>query len=812
MKRIAKLLFVVLLVAIQSLKAQQPASHPLVLQVLDDKGKKIEGATVSLFSLPGAVLMRTAITNAEGMASFEKLPAGRYRWQVSHTGYATHGSSEHTLPLPSAKPVAVTLVAGAGTLQGIVITGKKPFVQHARGKVLINPEASVTNTGTTVLEVLEKSPGVLVDKNGGISLQGKAGVLVLIDDKPTYLSGTELSNLLSSMSSAQVEQIELMANPPAKYDASGNAGVINIRTKKSKQKGFNGNLNLSAGQGVYSKSNNSLLLNFRRGKWNTFFNYSMNYNRSFTNIYALREYYDASGKVIAKLDQPTYFSSRGLNNTIRAGADFYAGKNTTLGLTLTGVLVKRNGKGEADATWLNAAGAVDSAIGTFSTSSTRFRNGGVNLNLKQVINSKQELSADVDWLNYNISNGQEFNNKLLAPGGYHEAASGDVPSSIHIISGKADYLLRFARDGKFEAGWKSSHISTDNNADYRLFDGVQWKPDYNKSNHFLYKENIHALYSSVEQKLGRFTMQGGLRWEYTQYDAHQLGNVVRGDSAFSRDYHGLFPSGYVSFAADSSNTLTLTAGRRIDRPAFQKLNPFVTIINKYTYQRGNPYFRPQYSWNFELSHQYKQWLTTTFAFSSIKNYFSQLFINDGQDILIYTEGNVGRMYNIGASVAVQVSPVKWWTLNGQAMYNYKDLKGYDGQADYHSTVSQFNISMNNQFKFAKLYTAELSGFYTGRARNDLQEVLYPTGQLSLGVSRPVLKQKGTLRMSLRDIFYTQAMEGLTDFDGATEYFILKRDSRVFTIGFSYRFGKTFKTMRRNNGGAGDEMQRVGNGN
>lgn len=792
------------------LSAQETAAA-LRFTIADDKGKTIEGATISLFRSAGGALVKTAITDAGGTAAFGQVGTGKYYIQVSHAGYATYRSVDYSLPLPSPDAVRVTLVPGAGTLQGITVTGKKPFVQHQKGKVIVNPEASVTNTGTTVLEVLEKSPGVLVDKNGGISLQGKAGVLVLIDDKPTYLSGTQLSDLLGSMSSTQVEQIELMANPPARYDASGNAGVINIKTKKNKQKGFNGVLTLSGGQGIYPKTNNSLVLNYRRGKWNSFGSYSMNRNQYLTDIYALRKYYDANGNVTSMLDQPTYYTGTSTNHTLRAGVDFYAGKNTTVGLTGTGVLVNRKGRGEADATWLNAAGAVDSAIGTYSTSSNRFRNGSLNLNLKQVINSKQELSVDVDWLNYDINNSQGFNNKLLAPGGYHEASSGNVPSSIHIISGKADHTLRMGKNGKLESGWKSSHISTDNLADYQLFDGSNWKPDYNKSNHFLYKENIHALYSSLEQKMGRFSMQAGLRYEYTQYDARQLGNPTRTDSAFSRDYSGLFPSGYVSYTLDSSNTVTLTAGRRIDRPAFQKLNPFVVIINKYTYQRGNPYFLPQYSWNFELSHQYKQWLTSTVSYSLIKNYFSQLFINEGGDILTYTEGNVGKMYNLSASIAVQASPLKWWTLTGQAMFNYKELKGYDGNTNYTSTIRQFNLNLNNQFRFAKKYTAELSGFYTGRARNDLQEVLYPTGQVSVGISRPVLKQKGTLRLSMRDIFYTQAMEGLTDFAGADEYFILKRDSRVFTIGFSYRFGKTFKTSRRNNGGAGDEMQRVGNG-
>ncbi|HEY6900326.1 MAG TPA: hypothetical protein VI233_06775, partial [Puia sp.] len=187
------------------------------------------------------------------------------------------------------------------TLNAVTVTGKPPVVEHKQGKAIVNVEASVTNTGTTVLEVLEKSPGVTVDRNGGIALNGRPGVLVMIDDKPTYLSGEDLNNLLSSMSSSQVSQIELIANPSAKYDASGNAGIINIKTKKNKNRGFNGVATATYGQGVYPKNNNSLTLNYRSGKVNTFLNYNLNASKYLTDIYAYRKYYDDNKNLIGIL-------------------------------------------------------------------------------------------------------------------------------------------------------------------------------------------------------------------------------------------------------------------------------------------------------------------------------------------------------------------------------------------------------------------------------------------------------------------------------------------------------------------------------
>ncbi|RYZ98790.1 MAG: TonB-dependent receptor, partial [Sphingobacteriaceae bacterium] len=350
----------------------------------------------------------------------------------------------------------------------------------------------------------------------------------------------------------------------------------------------------------------------------------------------------------------------------------------------------------------------------------------------------------------------------------------------------------------------------DNVAAYESENNGQWEVDLNKTNHFLYKENIHAVYGMYEKKIGKLSGQAGLRYEYTSYRADQLGNVQRADTAFSRKYGQFFPNGYLSYQADSSNSFTLTVGRRIDRPAYQVLNPFIFIINKYTYQTGNPYILPQYSWNFELSHQYKELLTTTISYSNISNYFSQLFLNgDSEEILLYTQGNVGHTYIFGLAEAVSASPLKWWSVTGQALYNYKKLSGFNGN-NYTTDAHQLNLNINNQFTIGS-YTAELSGFYTTRSRNDVQERLYPTGQLSVGVSRPVLKKKGTIKFSARDVLYTNVMEGLTQFPSATEYFKFRHDTRVVSLSFTYRFGKQYKAVQRSQGSAADERDRVGGG-
>lgn len=804
MKLFLKTLLLLCFVCSNQTKAQNLLA--LNVLVIDEQQKPLANVTVELRKADNNFLIKTVLTNSNGLANFSAVAKEKYIIAASCLGFTPKKSE--VFEVPNINSINLTLVSHSKNLSEVIVNANRPLVQRAQGKTTVNVDAAATNAGASVLEVLEKSPGVMVDKNGGISLQGKTSVLVLIDDKPTYLAGAELGNLLNSMSAAQVNQIELITNPSAKYDANGNAGIINIKTKKSRQEGFNGNFSSNIGQGKYLKNTNSLSLNYRKGQLNTFLNLGGNYNKGFMSIYGLRKYFNTQGTITAALDQNSYLGNENQNNTLKTGLDFYMSPKITLGFTLSGNMVNRKGAGDAVAKWLNTQNNLDSAISTYSNTDFKLRNGAVNVYSRYNINKKEDLNFDIDFLRYGINNDQDFKNVRTGAVAYNQGSKGNIPSKLGIFSAKADYSLQIEKNTKFEAGLKTSSINTDNTAFYQFFDGTNWKEDLKKSNHFLYEERINAVYSSLEQKRNRISFQLGLRYENTKYEGQQLGNALQTGSNFVNNYHGFFPSGYFSFQADTTNSFSFTTGRRIDRPAYQKLNPFVFIINKYTYQRGNPYFLPQYTWNFELSHSYKQLLTTTVSYSHIKNYFSQLFLSEGNDILVYTEGNVGRMHNLGLSLSIQVAPFKWWQLMAQSNFNYKKLSGYQN-INYRSSVKQLHTLLNNQFRINSSLNAEISGFYTTRARNDLQELLYPTGQLSAGLAKTIFKGKGSLKLSARDVFYTQAMEGMTDFSGANEYFILWRDTQVINLGFSYRFGKPLKPAKRSNGGANDEINRAG---
>ncbi|MBS1531565.1 MAG: TonB-dependent receptor [Bacteroidetes bacterium] len=808
-KSLLKILLALAFICRSFVVSAQQTTPGFTVTVVNERSHPIAGATVQAHQ--GDKLVKASVTDTTGVTVFYNLPAGRYIFSVSGSGYKPQTTAAFEIPGANSA-TTVIMQPSTTSLSEVTITGRKALIEQKQGKVVINVDASITNSGATVLEVLEKSPGVTVDRNGTISLQGKTGVLVLVDDKPTYLSGADLNSLLSSMNSSQVDQIELMPIPPARYEANGNAGVINIKTKKSRARGFNGTLSLTGGQGHYPKTVDNLSLNWRTGKFNTFFNYNITALKTYVQLTALRKYYDDSGALLSMLDQSSFFGRNILNNTIKTGTDYYLTPKTTFGIVLTGTLTGRLGDNVATAHWLEPGGVLDSTIATNNRDNNQFKNGAINFNIRQNISSNQNITADFDALRYNITDKQDFDNQLLAAGGYDEVTKANIPTAINITSFKADYTLEAGKAGTIRAGFKSSHSATDNSADYENLESGTFVNDSTKSNRFIYSENINAVYGEWGGKQGKLSYQGGLRYEHTGYYAHQLGNAVDPDTSFSRNYGGFFPSGYLTYQADTANGFTLSIGRRIDRPAFQVLNPFIFVINKYTYETGNSNILPQNSWNLSLSHQYKDLFTTTVSYSVIDNYFSQLFLADTtKGILFYSQGNVGHVYNFGLTESVSASPFNWWNFTAAATFNHKHFAGFNGN-DYTSLINQLNLNTSSQFMFAKIYTAELSGAYTTHARNDIQELLYPTGQVSLGISRSIFNKKGTLRISYRDVFHTNWMEGLTQFPNATEYFKERYDTRVFSIAFRYRFGQAYKAERHTSTGASDEAERAGSGN
>jgi hypothetical protein len=796
--------------------AQEQARRSIRIIVADEQKNPLPGSTVFLLT-PDSLVIHSGSANASGIMEFIDIKTGKYLVRASQTGHDDGYSPWINLEKNDSFSGIITLKPKGGLLRDVTVVSKKPFIQFLPDKTVINPEANITNAGATVMDILEKSPGITVGKDGSIIMKGKPAVTVLIDGKPTQLSGADLQAYLSGISASQIEVVELIENPGAKYDASGNAGIINIKTKTNRQKGFNGSINLSAGQGFYPKTGNSINLNYRNGRVNWFLNYGIRASNEKQNLYTLRKYFNVNQEDSVLLEQPNFSKNSILGNNLKTGFDFFVSNQTTLGLVFTGGIFDKNARSYAAIDWMDRNYHIDSSINTWGENNQNFKRGGVNVNAKHKLDKNSELTIDLDYVRFNINGDQNYQTQLVAPGSNILATKGNIPSRLKIVTGKVDYSRRFKKV-LFESGLKTAINKTNNLAEYYFYDNNNnWKPDLSRSNHFLYDEKISAVYSSVDAALGKWHWQTGLRYEYTSYKAHQLGNAVVKDSAFKRNYGSLFPTAFVSYQADSNNMITFRMGRRIDRPPFQNLNPFLTTLNKYTYEGGNPYIKPQYTWNFALAHTYKQLLTTEFSYSYLRDYFSQIFIIDSnssnvnKNIIIYTRGNVGSFQNFGITETFQWPVTKWWSLTAVAVFNRKIIKGMVW-APIKAEVNQLNVSLNNQFQLKKGWGFEISGYYQTKSQIDLQEWLKPQGELDLGISKQIMKNKGSLKLSVRDITYFQNYSGYSTFQNAYEPFTVKWDSRVVRLSFSWRFGKAMKPVNRSEGGAADEINRAGNGN
>jgi outer membrane receptor protein involved in Fe transport len=440
----------------------------------------------------------------------------------------------------------------------------------------------------------------------------------------------------------------------------------------------------------------------------------------------------------------------------------------------------------------------------------------------QFDSSGREFSVDLDYVTYRSATDQNFTNSTYNNNWelqHEEYLRGDLPVNIDIYSVKMDYAQQIAKKVKMETGVKSSYVETDNSAYYYNIYGNGESVDYSKTNQFLYKENINAAYVNFSSQFKKFGVQAGLRYEHTHIEGLQYGNPVNKDSAFTRNYGSLFPTVFLSYNASKDHQWGLNYGRRIDRPAYQDLNPFLFFLDNYTYQSGNPFMKPQFTDNIELSHTFKGFLTTTMNYSYTKDFQTETFeqekLPNGEDgyATIVRQGNIGTRNNGGIAVSAQMPVKKWWTLILYTNLNYSKFSGMLNEEMINVEATNLLVNINNQFKFNKGWAAELSGWYRTKGVEG-QILIDPMGQMSAGVTKQIMKGKGTVKLSVRDIFYTQQVSGTIDFQNTAAKFDNARDSRVVNLSFVYRFGKPIKgeQPRKKAGGAEEELNRVKHGN
>lgn len=798
--------------------AQQNQSFAVAGDVKDMAMKKpVAGVTIAIVNAKDSSVVKIISTDKEGKFLFEYVKNGIYRIHAAAIGYKKYYSQVFTVE-NNISLATLFLNTEVTSLKEVLVVSKKPFIERKIDKTIINVNASILNAGGTAMEILEAAPGVSIDREGNISLKGKIGVNIMIDGKPSYVTGQQLTDLLKRMPASGLEQVEIMTNPSAKYDAAGNSGIINIKTKKNKVKGFHGNISTSYVQNISGNTNNSVNMNYRNGKFNLFGNYSFYDWTEYRDLSLLRKFKNAGNNQIeSMLDQQSSLKKHNIGHNVKLGIDFYKSNNTTLGIVFNGDFANYKSTDNSATLLQNKYGYTDSSLTALNTVNGNFKNSGINFNFNHRFDSiGNQLTTDIDFVAFNQQEAQLLGNAYFNPDmSWRKSPTqlqGRLPADVRIYAVKIDYTHPLKHGGKLETGIKSSYVKTDNNALYDNLQNNSWVPDYGKTNHFLYNENINAAYINYNKVINKWSIQVGLRLENTNAMGHQLGNQVNQDSSFKKNYTGLFPTIYLSYDADESHILSANIGRRIGRPDYQSLNPFYYFLDDYTYRAGNTQLIPQYSTTIDFSHTYKGFLTTSLNYSKTMDLFLEVFKqNTSERTLIITQGNIATREEIGISISASIPVGKTWNSNIYTNLVNNQFNGSLNGSSLKNGVTSFLGNISNQFRFKGGWSAELNGWYRSKEIKG-QMISGPMWSVSTGVQKEILKKKGTLKLGIRDIFNSQKFSGLVKHHEIDTKIINNNFQRTGTLTFTYRFGMQLKTQqKKNNGGAEEEQNRIKKG-
>ncbi|HYC39955.1 MAG TPA: TonB-dependent receptor [Chitinophagaceae bacterium] len=785
--------------------------------VKDPQGKAVEKSTVSLLRAKDSSVVKLTATTDNGQYSFPSIGAGTYVVKVTHVGYVAgysprfeySGSGELNVD-----PLTISKVSG--DLKEVTITSKKPLVEVKADKTILNVEGTINAIGNDALELLRKSPGVTVDKDDNISLAGKNGVQIYVDGKPTPLSGADLSAYLKSLQSAQIEAIEIITNPSAKYDAAGNAGIINIRLKKNKAFGTNGSVNVGYNQGIYPKYNGGIAFNHRNKGINIFGNYNYNRNQNASDFKLYRELLDSV------FNQRNRFLNQGAGHGFKAGMDYFAGNRHTFGFLVNGNLFETKGRTQSRTEIIyKPTMVIDRLLFANNRTDMTRRNVNFNLNYRYADTSGRELNLDADYGFFRIRSNQ------LQPNYYYTADGSTLisqaiyrfisPTDINIYTLKGDYEQGAAK-GRLGIGFKTALINTGNN--FGRYNVQQIHPetktlDMQRSNQFDYSENINAVYLNYNRQLKTLMFQVGLRLENTHSRGESFalnpdGSVNRSSPlSFERDYTDLFPSAAITFNKNPKNQWGISYSRRIDRPAYQDLNPFEFKLDEYTFMKGNTELRPQYTNIITLTNTYQFKLTSSLSYSHVNDVFTQLVDTTEKSKSFLTKKNLATqdVFNLSMSYPFQYKNYSLFA-NVNANYSHYQADFGGGSRVVDLDVFSVRVFAQNSLKIGKKgWTAEASGWYNSPSIWQGTFKSKEMWSVDAGVQKTIFKGKGNLKFSVSDIFGSMDFSGTSNFAGQLTRASGSFDSRQFRTSLSWRFGNTQVKAARQRKDASEEEKR-----
>lgn len=776
-----------------------------------EQNKSMDEVLIQLVNATDKKLVKMEYANQQGNFLFEKIPPGTYILVTQSMSFTRYQSP----PIVHDKNTdagTILLSPASTTLKEASVVATKPFIQQQYDKTVVNVAASISAVGSTALEVLEKAPGITIDQNDNIAMRGRQGVLVMIDGKLVPMSGQDLANMLRNMSANQIEKIELITNPSAKYDAAGNSGIIDIRLKKGKTAGTNGNISMSYGQGVYAKLNPSLNFNSKHKKLNVFGSYNYAYREDMNDLLIFRNFYDNNNEVTGGINYDNFFRYHFNSHNARIGADYNLSSNIVVGFAANGIFSDGSISSNSVAQSFDVQQHKTGAFTTIGDNHPIRNNGSINLNYKHTLDTTgKELTADLDYARFTSDETQNYHTAYFDndqnPSKAPYLLFGDLNGNLSIKSFKMDYTQPLKSIGaKLDAGIKSSWVKSDN--DVKFFDRSNGGNvlDEGKSNRFIYEENINAAYLNASGKWKKLSIQLGLRLENTKVNGVQ---VINKDN-FDRNYTQFFPSGYAGYAFNEKHDLGLSMSRSINRPSYRQLNPFKVFLDPLTSSAGNPFLNPEITNSFELTHTFKQQYTTKIGYSrTTDNILIVLSPDTDPNSVLQTGRNLAKFDYYNLSFGFPVTIGKWLNSTNNALLYYGKYKG--DLVNTHLDVSRVSFSFNssNSININPNTSLEVVGNYESRSYYGFLDV-GSYWSVNIGAQRQLWDKKASVKLNVSDVFFTNQTNAVTRLTGYGETFIQKRDTRVITLSFNYKFGGSLSNgAKRKTGGAEEEKRRAG---
>lgn len=785
-----------MLLAGMTLHAQNQNNGTVHTQVLDAQGKALPFVTLLLKKEKDSSLVKGELSSEDGHVKFEKIPFGTFYVEASLVGYQTTKTKAFTIDAthPSAKVSNIVLSVSTKTLQAVNVVGQKPFIERVGGTTTLNVENSVSSTGTTALEILRKAPGVTIDKDDNVLLKGQGGVTVMLDGRLTHLSGEQLSNLLKNMSSETIASIEIITNPSAKYDAAGSTGIINIKTKKSKLTGMNGNVHGTIGKGMYMRYNAGADLNYMTSKYNLYGNYNLADNHTGTTRALDREVGGDPADLLfsQRVKEKHHYNG----NNYKAGIDYYLTKKQTLGFMFTGYNSAWQNNRPSTTTIQNVGMPIDSVLHSRTTNDEHYKNQTYNLNYKATLDTLgKEITFDGDYATFHNTGLEHLNDSMYNNAQQQYTAINGIRdntnTNITIGTAKVDASLPFTKTTKVDVGLKASFVKTDNDLRYDSLFNNKYQFAPSRSNRFIYKENVYAAYAMVKHSFKKTDVVLGLRAEQTE----ATGISPTMSNTFKRSYLDLFPNASVDQKIDSLNKVGISYSRRINRPQYDQLNPFLFFLDKFLYGSGNPNLMPEYMTKLEGAYTFKDKYILTLGYRHSKGMINEYMSNDTVTKVAYdTQINYDNSDGWDLAVTVPVDVTKWWNSSNNASVNrtiYRLRTDPVNQQLINFQNINFNYGFNttNTFTVNKAVKLELSGYYYSRFAEALWRGKAQYA-VNVGAQYTFLNKKATLKLNVNDIFNTQQFIGGTHTPQLNIDIHNRWDSRSASLSFTYRFGKT----------------------